>query len=192
MFNWLTSEKSPLRIDEVPAPGTPGFIGMTMCPGKKDPFAAFGVWDRDLGADLHAIRDWGASTIVTLLQEHEFALLGLADFEAQVTGAFRWHWLPIEDNNIPDSGFEQLWASAGTDLRQRLVAGERVLLHCRAGLGRTGLIAARLLVELGTPPPQALVTVRQARPGTVQTAQQERYVLQLAHRLDIGGRQAPR
>lgn len=180
MPDWLTSEKNPLLIDEVAAPGAPGRIGMTLCPGKKDPYAPFGAWDRDLAADLQVIRGWGASTVVTLLQQHEFTLLGLADFELQVASAFRWHWLPIEDGGVPDAEFEARWPAAGADLRERLVAGERVLLHCRAGLGRTGLIAARLLVEFGMTPRQAITAVRRARPGTVETALQERYVLQLA------------
>ncbi len=188
MLNWLTSEKEPLRIDALPAPGTPGLIGMTLCPGKKDPYAAFGAWNRDLQADLQAIRDWGASTVVTLLQQHEFTLLGLPDFEAQVSSAFHWHWLPIEDNGIPDAGFEQRWSSVGTELRGRLVAGERILVHCRAGLGRTGMIAARLLVEFGMTPPQALIAVRRERLGTVQTSLQEQYVLQLTHRAGVGRR----
>ena len=46
----LTSEKNPLRIDSVAVPGEPGTIGMSLCPGKKDPYAKFGAWDRDLWA----------------------------------------------------------------------------------------------------------------------------------------------
>ena len=45
------------------------------------------------------------------------------------------------------------------------------------GLGRTGTIASRLLVEFGTPPDEAIRQVRAARRGAVQTIQQERYVL---------------
>jgi len=192
MLHWLTSAKEPLRIDEVPVPGTSGHIGMTLCPGQKDPYAAFGAWSRDLMIDLEAIRDWGASPIVTLIEDHEFNLLGLADFEASVSSAFRWHWLPIEDGGVPDAGFEARWAVAGAELRERLVGGERLLVHCRAGLGRTGVVAARLLVEFGMPPLQALIAVRRARAGTVQTTLQEQYVLQLGRGVDVGGKRVPR
>jgi protein-tyrosine phosphatase len=191
MVHWLTSETSPLKIDAVPAPGTPGLIGMTLCPGKKDPYAAFGAWERDLPADLQAIRDWGASTIVSLIEEHEFELLGVPDFEIRVTSAFRWHWLPMPDGGVPDAAFEENWVSSGAELRGRLVAGERVLIHCRAGLGRTGLIASRLLVEFGMTPRQALAAVRRARPGTVETTLQEHYVLQLAQRFAFESRPVP-
>lgn len=180
MPNWLTSERNPLRIDPVAARDMPGWIGMTLCPGKKDPYAAFGAWDRDLQADLQAIHDWRASTIVTLIEAHEFELLGVPDYGSQVESQFRWHWLPIPDGGVPDSAFEEQWAAvAGPELRGRLAAGERILVHCRAGLGRTGLVAARLLVEFGMRPPQALNAVRAARRHTVETPAQEQYVLRL-------------
>lgn len=178
----LTSEKNPLRIDSVSIPGRPGAIGMTLCPGKKDPYAKFGAWDRDLQADLHVIRRWGASAIVSLMEHNEFWLLGVPDFEAKVSADFRWLWLPIADGGVPGEEFERRWAEAGPELHARLGDGERVLIHCRAGLGRTGMIAARLLVEAGQTPLQALNVVRRARPGTVETIPQEQYVLMLPHR----------
>ena len=182
MTGWLTSERNPLRIDAVAPPGAPGLIGMTLFPGKKDPYAAFGVWDRDLAADLLAIGEWGASTVVTLVETHEFELLGVPDFAAEMSARFRWHWLPIRDGDVPDADFELRWPEAGADLRRRLAVGERVLVHCRAGLGRTGLVVARLLVECGETPLRALNAVRRARPGTVETMVQEQYVLRLVPR----------
>ena len=183
MTHWLTSESLPLRIDPVAALAMPGWIGMTLCPGKKDPYAAFGAWDRDLDADLQAIRDWGASSIVTLIEEFEFGLLGVPEFRTKVAVAFRWLWLPIPDGGVPDEEFESRWNEAGPELHGRLAAGERVLVHCRAGLGRTGLVASRLLVETGMTPAQAIRAVRGARRGTVETLVQEQYVLGLPERL---------
>jgi len=147
MTEWLTSERHPLQIDAVAVPRPPGLVGMTLCPGKKDPYAKFGAWDRDLTADLQVVRDWGASTLVTLIEAHEFWLLGVPGLGRQATREFRWLWLPIADGGVPDRDFEDRWtAEAGPELHRRLEAGERVLVHCRAGLGRTGTIAARLLV----------------------------------------------
>ncbi len=179
MTHRLTSENIRLRIDPVAGPGMAGWIGMTLCPGKKDPYASFGAWDRDLDADLQAIRDWGASAVVTLIEEFEFDLLGVPDFGTKVSAAFRWLWLPIPDGGVPDEQFESRWDEAGPELHRRLAAGERVLVHCRAGLGRTGLVASRLLVEAGMTPAQAIRAVRGARRGTVETLVQEQYVLRL-------------
>ena len=93
-----------------------------------------------------------------------------------------WHHLPIRDVYIPDALFEELWEESGMRLRQILSQGGRVLLHCRGGIGRTGTIAARLLVEFGASPEEAIRMVRRARPGTIETPAQEAYVMKLKRR----------
>ena len=45
-----------------------------------------------------------------------------------------------------------------------------------AGLGRTGTMAAKMLVGFGVSPEDAIASVRQARPGTIETAAQEQYI----------------
>ena len=152
-----------LRIDEVPLAGG-GRLGLAACLGARGP----------LGADLDAIRAWGASDVVTLIEPHEAA----ADLgDATEARGMEWYHLPIADGMVPGTAFEAGWTYAGLRLRRRLGGGERVLVHCLGGLGRTGTVAARLLIELGWEPAAALAAVRQARPGAVETAVQERYVL---------------
>lgn len=51
-----------------------------------------------------------------------------------------------------------------------------MLVHCRGGLGRAGIIAARLLIELGMEPTLAIENVRKIRPGAIETCDQERFV----------------
>ena len=87
-----------------------------------------------------------------------------------------WHWLPIRDVHAPDERFERLWTYSGHILRRKLASGERIVLHCRGGLGRTGTVAARLAIECGVAPEEALLRVRKARPRTVESGQ-ESYVL---------------
>jgi ADP-ribosyl-[dinitrogen reductase] hydrolase len=60
-----------------------------------------------------------------------------------------WFHLPIVDVSIPDERFEKEWSVAGDELRSMLRRKLDVLVHCRGGLGRAGIIAARLLIELG-------------------------------------------
>jgi protein-tyrosine phosphatase len=52
-----------------------------------------------------------------------------------------WRHLPIRDVDVPDQRFEAAWALIGPELHDRLAAGDRILIHCRGGLGRTGLVA---------------------------------------------------
>jgi protein-tyrosine phosphatase len=174
-----TSETDPLRVAEVPA-GL-GLVGMTFCPGKRGDSVYGGAWERDLDADMRVIREWGAAAVVTLIEIHEIEMLGVERLPAAVRDAgMEWLHLPIRDVDVPDSHFEASWASAGGRLGNRLRNGERVLVHCRGGLGRTGMVAARLLVEVaGTTPQQALDAVREARPGAVETPEQETWVLGL-------------
>jgi len=81
--------------------------------------------------------------------------------------------------DIPDSLFEEKWLESGQRLKKILSCGGKILLHCRGGIGRTGTIAARLLVESGFEPTDAIVRVRRARAGTIETPAQEQYVLDL-------------
>jgi protein-tyrosine phosphatase len=52
----------------------------------------------------------------------------------------------------------------------------KVLAHCKGGLGRAGMVAARLLVERGVSPDEAIASVRRVRPGAIETGLQERYL----------------
>ena len=57
-----------------------------------------------------------------------------------------------------------------------------VMLHCAAGIGRTGTVAALYLVNLGLSPEEAIETVRANRPGSIQTQEQERLVFEWTRR----------
>jgi protein-tyrosine phosphatase len=175
-----TSETDPLRIAVVPVRA--GLVGLTICPGKSGSSVFGASWERDLDADVRVIREWGAAAVVTLIEDHEFETLGVERLPKAVRDAgMEWHHLPIRDVQVPDARFEAGWASAGVRLGDRLRNGGRVLVHCRGGLGRTGMVAARLLVEFaGATGQRALDIVREARPGSVETPEQEAWVLELA------------
>ena len=175
-----TSSSHPLWIDALPAGGAGGQIGITFCPGKHDIGNRGFVWQRDLALDLDIIAAWGPVAIVTLIEDFEFAMLGVPELGRQIQSrGIDWHHLPIMDLSPPDARFETGWLRSGPLLLAQLRAGGRVLVHCRGGLGRAGTVAARLLVELGTAPAEAVRLVRQARPGAIETRQQQNHVLGL-------------
>jgi protein-tyrosine phosphatase len=176
-----TSLSHPLQIAEVPAPKG-GVIGITFCPGKYQPASATGSWSRDLGLDLDAIRSWGARAVVTLVTVEELRALRVEAIGEEVTAReMQWVHLPIEDVSTPTDEWEQQWAEAKIPLHAALDAGGRVLVHCKGGLGRAGLVAARLLIERGELALDAVSDVRRVRPGAIETRAQEAYLLELSN-----------
>ena len=86
-----------------------------------------------------------------------------------------YHW-PIEDYGVPDPAFEAAWPTRSAALRSLLACGGRVLVHCKGGLGRAGTVSARLLVEGGMAPVDAIWAVRAIRSGAIETGPQEAWV----------------
>jgi ADP-ribosyl-[dinitrogen reductase] hydrolase len=165
-----------LPIDVVPVPSTGGAVGFSICPGMKVPGMS-GMWTRDLDADLETVTRWGAVAVVTLLETDEMrrlAVTGLCD--AVERRGLEWHHLPIPDKRAPGDDFETSWVAAGARLRAHVAAGRKVFVHCRGGLGRSGTVVARLLIELGEEPRIALERVRRVQPSAVESIEQERYV----------------
>jgi ADP-ribosyl-[dinitrogen reductase] hydrolase len=174
-----TSHSHPLRVDNLAVEGLSGVIGLTFCPGKKQRGASSGDWNRDLAADLETIKSSGAKALVTLMESDELTAVSVPLTElAEKTASFglEWHHLPIRDVDVPDERFEDLWTYSGVRLRNLLVNGEKVVIHCLGGLGRTGTVAGRLLVEFGVTPGDAIKAIRSARAGTIETRKQEEYV----------------
>jgi protein-tyrosine phosphatase len=172
----------PLRIAELSLGR--GYIGLTLCPGKQDAEARSGPCRRSLDVDLSVIKQWGAVVVVTLLEDHELEKLRVGDLaEAVPARGMSWWRFPLPDRFALEyeGNLKEDWWTLPCALLVRLLhAGGKVLIHCRGGLGRTGSLAARLLMEEGMAAAEAVRRVRQVRPGAIETASQEHY---LEHRL---------
>lgn len=166
------SAPGPLHIDSV-AFGNGALLGMSHCPGRQ----RLDAWPRDLAQDLATVQAWGASTLLSLVEFHEFARLGVPGFaEAMSHSAMVWLQVPVADMHTPDRGTLAAWRQCRPALRDALARGDKVLVHCAAGLGRTGMLVARLLVDSGLHADDAIARVRAARPGTIETEAQARFV----------------
>lgn len=179
MSKTRTSHTHPLRIDSVQYPLTEGRIGMTLCPGKRQASGRHGVrWKRDLAADLDAIVEWKANYLITLAEVHELQWLKVPHLgkEAAARGLL-WHHLPIEDGEYPSPFTLERWQALKPELQACLVRGGRIVFHCMGGLGRAGTMTARLLIEAGIEPEDAIARVREARPGAIETSIQEDWLL---------------
>ena len=169
-----------LRIDEMRSAAGGGAIGMCHLPGRRGVDDAGRAWRRDLVADLAAIEGWGASILLSLVEEEEFARYGVPGFAARARACrFAWLHLPIGDMQPPGEAFERGWRAHGGGVLDALSRGARVAIHCVGGRGRTGTIAARIAVAFGAEPAEAIARVRAAREGAIETRAQELHVLGL-------------
>jgi protein-tyrosine phosphatase len=171
-----SSANCPLQISSVSCGR--GRIGITSCPGRKQPRPGSGTpYERDTRADIEVLARWGAKVLLSLMEGAELRRYGAADIGLHARAAgIAWHHLPISDLHPPDERFEQAWSTIGPDIRSLLATGGRVAIHCLAGRGRSGTVACRLLIEMGTGPEQALDLVRSLLPGAVNTAAQAAYL----------------
>lgn len=150
-----------LRPVEIGTPGVGGSLWLSAMPGRFD------AW-RQFEADAAAAR---LALVVCLTPRHEIERHSPAYHAAIEGGAlpFRWLNVPMQDFGLAAqlAAFRTAIETAGAALR----GGESVLLHCAAGIGRTGTAAACLLKHLGLPAQVALQRVREAGSNPESAAQ---------------------
>ena len=165
----------PLKIDTVSVPSFSGLIGISACPGMKD-FSTLDLYDDRIENDLQCISNWGARAVVTVLDLNEITALGVAALPARIVARdIFWLHLPMSNNLLPEAKFEEKWCSVRDSLLLFLQQGERILIHCKEGIGRSALVAVRLLIEAGIDTDSAIKAVRKARPGSLMLYSQEKY-----------------
>lgn len=145
-----------------------GALVLTPCPGTK------GV---SLKKSLEQLKAQGVTTVVTALNKQEMQEAGVAALgdEAQRLG-INWFHVPIEDDCAPDDLFLKQWQQCHQQLHQALEQGEKIALHCMGGSGRTGLLAAHLLLERNWDLPTIIEKVQALRPGAFTKPVQIDYI----------------
>ncbi|MFL5340970.1 MAG: dual specificity protein phosphatase family protein [Gemmataceae bacterium] len=132
-----------------------------------------GDWLED---ELAAWRRQGADVVVSLMTSEEADELGLAD-EAILAadGHLEFIRYPVPDRGVPDS--TGAFLALARHLAEALRAGRSVAVHCRQGIGRSAVLAAAVLVALGTPTDQAWAQIQLARGLPVpETAEQHAWL----------------
>lgn len=175
-----------LRPEHLPAPGR---LGLTIAPGTThSPSEPVGpnLVERDV---RRLVEEYRARALVTLQEDEEIRSLPGGDPRAEATfQGLESLWLPIVDGSAPRSVRDV--APTVERVVALVQAGETVVIHCLGGLGRSGLLAACVLVRLGATVKDAMARVRLDRPGAIQTRVQERYIARYAARLTTNEEEA--
>jgi len=122
----------------------------------------------------------GVNTVVSLLTRDEEESLDLRS-EASRAKAQELNFIsfPIADRQVPSS--QAGLAATLEKIAADLSAGRNVVIHCRQGVGRSGLVAACLLITKGSDPSAAIEQVSAARGVAIpETLEQRRWIEQYA------------
>jgi protein-tyrosine phosphatase len=122
------------------------------------------------------VAEWkraGIGMALSLLEHHEEESLDLRGEAAEVRRqGIEFTSFPIPDRQVPAS--EAKLAQALDKVEHALLGSKNVLVHCRQGVGRTGLIAVCLLMKKGMSPGAAVEQVSVARGVAVPETDEQR------------------
>jgi protein-tyrosine phosphatase len=129
-----------------------------------------------LADETAAWRAAGIDMVVSLLEAEEEAQLVLkGEAAAAAASGIDFRALPIPDRGVPAS--QETVAELADDIVEALHSGKNVAVHCRQGIGRSGLIVGSVLVAAGKDLPAALKTIGESRGLDVpETEEQQRWL----------------
>ena len=139
-----------------------------------------------LAREMARLRDQGVDVLASLLSPGEVSDPAVSATSAiwRPTAGLEFLGLPIEDHGVPPSDVAVTRFTAA--LAQRIAVGKTVVVHCRAGIGRSSLIAAVTLMRLesGLTADRAAKRISQARGLDVpETAAQKKWLKAFRPRL---------
>jgi len=160
----------PLRVEYSNAK-----LLLTPCPGTKD---------LSLKPALQVLKESGANAVITLMTEKELQALRLNDIGTVVKSlGMSWFYLPICDEQIPNEDFSLLWETAGPAIHRLLENEKSIAIHCKGGTGRTGVVAAQILLERGEALCKVVKKIQVLRPNAFNLTEQGEYIESIAMRL---------
>jgi protein-tyrosine phosphatase len=120
----------------------------------------------------------GINKIICLLEDWEQKELGLASEEELCKkNGIEYLSFPIPDRGLPST---ELALDLAERIFSEICAGKHIAIHCRAGIGRTGIIAGTILLKLGKSSEEAFSLISEARGIRVpDTEEQENWLASL-------------
>ncbi|MCJ8314636.1 MAG: dual specificity protein phosphatase family protein [Saccharospirillaceae bacterium] len=154
----------------ITCPNQKGRLLLTPCPGLK------GI---ELVDALKQFKKSGVTAILTLMLESEIYENNLNNIEVLCEeNDMQWFNLPIVDEGVPHDEFDLLWDKYKKEIHAILDDNESIVIHCKGGSGRTGLVAAKILLERGADFDQTIKQIKTIRPSAFSHAVQVEYMAQ--------------
>ncbi|MDC3107765.1 dual specificity protein phosphatase family protein [Paracoccaceae bacterium] len=147
-----------------------GQLWISHYPGKTE------IKDRLFQAeiDLFELKKKKIDIVVSLLEKKELEALQISTlFDLIKKNQFTHYYFPIEDKSVPKNKVElnRLLNKLCVEIHKN----KKILLHCNAGLGRSGLIAALICRRLGISE-SPISYIRKYSPGSIETKDQENMI----------------
>lgn len=123
------------------------------------------LYHRPRNTDFPLLREIGCTHIITLLKDSE----GAQRYGTMTTNAgIEWIWLPVPNGKYPEGEVHDRLIEAMPMLSQLLDDGKSILIHCSAGIHRTGMVAYGLLRWRGLDSAHAMKLIAQTRQETAE------------------------
>jgi protein-tyrosine phosphatase len=130
------------------------------------------LWGRPGSKSFPFLREAGCTRVVTLLSEKE----GAAAIGEQATKAqLAWTWIPLPGRTPPSGEARAQVLERLTQLSAYLDQGESLLIHCSAGIHRTGMVTYALLRRRGLSGAEAREVLTRLRQHTAEGMHPEHY-----------------
>lgn len=128
----------------------------TPCPGTKD---------ADLAESVSILKQAGAVAVISTVTAEEMTKLNVPTLGTEIQSqGLAWFALPIEDDCAPAADFDAAFAHAKQQILSLIEGKNTLAIHCRGGSGRTGLVAAIIMLEQGIAWPEVQSRIQALRP----------------------------
>ena len=121
------------------------------------------------------LKKLGIDKIVSLLEKNEEIEVGLnKEYDLCLKNNLEFENFPIPDRGIPKI---EMAKQLTNKLHKEIIYGKHVVIHCRAGIGISGIIVAAILKEAGSATQDAIKIVSEARGIQIpDTIEQEKWL----------------
>jgi protein-tyrosine phosphatase len=166
--------KDNFPISWIPVPGKDNqSFGVSNCPGKHQNSL---LKKLSLKNDLNSIWNQEINYIVSLITKDELKKLDINDFDKTITEyGFEHYSVEIQDLGIPSTNQLGTFKILTKNIIVAIKTEKKVLIHCNAGLGRSGLFAGILVKEM-TDINHPIDYIRKFRKGAIETKEQEEFI----------------